>query len=350
MKRSLALLVMLVAVVVAGCGGSSNKSSNGTSSTSHTSSTSTGRVVKIGLVTDVGGLNDRGFNHLAYLGLQEAGVKLGVQYKVNLSASSSEYVPNLTDFARKGYDLTIGVGFTEANAIDTVAAEFPKSNFAIVDVDQTTEPHKPPNLLGLLFREQEVGYLAGYLAGLEEKRRPGGPDVVGSVGGQKQPPVDRFIAGYQAGARAADPGIKTLNGYSQDFVKQDLCKTIALNQIGEGAGVVFQVAGGCGLGVIKAAAEKGVWAIGVDADQAYIDPQHVLTSATKHVDVAVYKAIESVVNGKFKGGNVVYGLKDNGVGLGKINPKVPQSEVAKVDKIRQEIVSGQIKNIPTTVK
>jgi basic membrane protein A len=344
MNRSLALVAALVVVLASGCGGSSSSSS-----TNGTSSNASGKQIKIGLVTDVGGLNDRGFNHLAYLGVQEAAAKLGVAYRVNLSASSGEYVPNLSDFARKGYDLTIGVGFTEANAIDTVATQFPKSKFAIVDVDQTTEPHKPPNLLGLLFREQEVGYLAGYLAGLQEKRRPG-PDVVGSVGGQKQPPVDRFIAGYQAGARAADPGIKTLNGYSQDFVKQDLCKTIALNQIGEGAGVVFQVAGGCGLGVIKAAAEKGVWAIGVDADQAYIDPQHVLTSATKHVDVAVYKAIEAVVNGTFKGGNVVYGLKDDGVGLGKINPRVPQSDVAKVDKIRQEIVSGKIKNIPTTVK
>jgi basic membrane protein A and related proteins len=348
MNRSLALVVILVTVLAAGCGGSNSSSKSGNSTTA-TSTTASGRVVKIGLVTDVGGLNDRGFNHLAYLGLQEAAAKLGVKYKVNLSASSGEYVPNLADFARKGYDLTIGVGFTEAQAIDTVATEFPKSHFAIVDVDQTTEPHMPPNLLGLLFREQEVGYLAGYLAGLEEKRQPG-PGTVGSVGGQKQPPVDRFIAGYQAGARAADPGVKTLNGYSQDFVKQDLCKTIALNQIGEGAGVVFQVAGGCGLGVIRAAAEKGVWAIGVDADQAYIDPTHVLTSATKHVDVAVYKAIESVVHGKFKGGNVVYGLKDNGVGLGKINPSVPQSAVQQVDKIREEIVSGKIKNIPTTVK
>src|SRR5438034_2145337 len=347
MKRSLALLVTFVAVIAAGCGGSSNKSGNGTSSTSHTSSTATGRVVKVGLVTDVGGLNDRGFNHLAYLGLQEAGVKLGVQYKVNLSASSGEYVPNLTDFARKGYDLTIGVGFTEANAIDTVAAQFPKSKFAIVDVDQTTEPHKPPNLLGLLFREQEVGYLAGYLAGLEEKRRPG-PDVVGSVGGQKQPPVDRFIAGYQAGAKAADPGIKTLNGYSEDFADQAKCKQVALNQIEQGAGVIFQVAGGCGLGALDAAKEKGVWGIAVDADQLFLGP-HILTSAVKRVDTAVYDAIKLVVDGKFKGGNIVFGLKDNGVGIGKISPKVPQSEVAKINQVRADIISGKITNIPTEV-
>src|SRR3989440_2742597 len=237
---------------------------------SHAASGKSAATVEIGLVTDVGGLNDRGFNHLSYVGLQRAQGELGIQQRVFQAKSTQEYVPNLSTFARQKYDLTIGVGFTEAEAIDTAAHNFPNSHFAIVDVDQTQEAHKPPNLLGLLFREQETGYLVGYLAGLEEKRRPG-KDVIGSVGGQKQPPVDRFIAGYQAGAKAADPGITTLNSYSQDFTRQDLCKTIALNQIAEGAGVVFQVAGGCGIGVIRAAAEKNVWAIGVDADQSFID-------------------------------------------------------------------------------
>jgi basic membrane protein A len=345
MNRSLALAAVLLVLVplAAGCGGGGSKKPAAATTSAK------GKTIKVGLVTDVGQLNDRGFNHLSYVGVKEAQAKLGIQYNVSLSASSSEYVPNLTSLARKGYDLVIGVGFTEADAIDTAAHLFPHTKFAIVDVDQTTEPHKPPNLLGLLFREQEVGYLAGYLAGLEVKRMSG-KDVVGSVGGQKQPPVDRFIAGYQAGAKAADPGVTTLNGYSNDFTKQDLCKAVALNQIGEGAQVVFQVAGGCGLGVIAAAREKSVWAIGVDADQAYIDPKRVLTSATKHVDVAVYKAIESVVKGTFKGGNVVYGLKDNGVGLGKINSSVPQNEVSAVKKIDAEIVGGTIKNIPTTVK
>jgi basic membrane protein A len=244
--------------------------------------------------------------------------------------------------------LTIGVGFTEATAIDTVATNFPKSNFAIVDVDQTEEPHKPPNLLGLLFKEQETGYLVGYLAGLEEKRRPG-KDVIGSVGGQKQPPVDRFIAGYQAGAKAADPGITVLNNYSEDFADQAKCKQIAVNQIEQGAGVIFQVAGGCGLGALDAAKEKGVWGIGVDADQSFLGP-HILTSAVKRVDTAVFDAIKLVADGKFKGGNITFGLKDNGVGIGKISPKVPKSEVAKVMQIRADIIAGKIKNIPTEVK
>src|SRR5438552_1932614 len=343
MQRLLVLLAV-VALFVAGCGGSGSSSSK---STTTSGAGKPGAGKKIGLVTDIGGLNDRGFNHLSYVGLQRAQRELGVQTQVFQAKSTQGYVPNLSTFARQGYNLTIGVGFTEATAIDTAATNFPKSNFAIVDVDQTTEPHKPPNLLGLLFKEQETGYLVGYLAALEEKRRPG-PDVIGSVGGQKQPPVDRFIAGYQAGAKAADPGIKTLNGYSQDFVKQDLCKTIALNQIGEGAGVVFQVAGGCGLGALDAAKEKQVWGIGVDADQSFLGP-HILTSAVKRVDTAVFEAIKSVVDGKFKGGNIVFGLKQNGVDIGKISPRVPKSETAKVNQIRAEIISGKIKNIPTEV-
>ena len=339
MKRSLAFLGVAV-LLVAGCGGGGNKSSSSTSSEG-------GSKLRIGLVTDIGGLNDRGFNHLSYVGLQRAQSELGIQQRVFQAHSTQEYVPNLSTFARQGYDLTIGVGFTEATAIDTAATTFPNSKFAIVDVDQTEEPHKPKNLLGLLFREQETGYLVGYLAGLEEKRRPG-PDVIGSVGGQKQPPVDRFIAGYQAGAKAADPGIKLLNAYSEDFSDQAKCKQVALNQIEQGAGVIFQVAGGCGLGALDAAKERDVWGIGVDADQSFLGP-HILTSAVKRVDTAVFLAIKSVVDGTFKGGNMTFGLKQKGVGIGKISPKVPQAEVAKVNQIRADIISGRIKNIPTQV-
>jgi len=343
MKRSLALLGVLVLLVAAGCGGGKKSSANTT-----TSGGNTGKKIKVGLVTDIGGLNDRGFNHLSYVGLLRAQKELGIAQRVYQAKSTQEYVPNLSTFARDGYDLTIGVGFTEADAIDTVATNFPKSKFAIVDVDQTEEKHKPANLLGLLFKEQETGYLVGYLAGLEEKRRAG-KDVIGSVGGQKQPPVDRFIAGYQAGAKVADPGITTLNAYSEDFADQAKCKQIALNQIEQGAGVVFQVAGGCGLGALDAAKEKGVWGIGVDADQSFLGP-YILTNAVKRVDTAVFDAIKLVADGKFKGGNVVFGLKDNGVAIGKISPKVPKSEVAKVMQIRADIIAGKIKNIPTTVK
>src|SRR6266566_1902208 len=344
MNRSLALLGVLVLLVAAGCGGGKKSAANTT-----TAGGNTGQTVKVGLVTDIGGLNDRGFNHLSYVGLLRAQRQLGIQQRVYQAKSPQEYVPNLSTFARDGYDLTIGVGFTEADAIDTVATDFPGSKFAVVDVSQTEEKHKPANLLGLLFKEQETGYLVGYLAGLEEKRLPG-KDIVGSVGGQKQPPVDRFIAGFQAGARAADPGITTLNAYSEDWNDQAKCKQIALNQIEQGASVIFQVASGCGLGALDAAKEKGVWGIGVDADQGFLG-SHILTSALKGVDTAVYLSIKDAVSGHFKGGqDAVYGLEQNGVGLGRFSPKAPKGIEAKAGKIRAEIVAGTIKNIPTVVK
>ena len=343
MNRSLGLVGVLVLLVAAGCGGGKKSAANTT-----TAGGNTGKTVKVGLVTDIGGLNDRGFNHLSYVGLLRSQRELGIQQRVYQAKSPQEYVPNLSTFARNGYDLTIGVGFTEADAIDSVATDFPGSKFAVVDVSQTEEKHRPGNLLGLLFKEQETGYLVGYLAGLEEKRLPG-KDIVGSLGGQKQPPVDRFIAGFQAGAKAADPGITTLNGYSEDWNDQAKCKQIALNQIEQGAGVIFQVASGCGLGALDAAKEKGVWGIGVDADQSFLGP-HILTSAVKRVDTAVFDAIKLVADGKFKGGNIVFGLRDNGVGIGKISPKVPKSEAKKVMQIRADIIAGKIRNIPTTLK
>jgi basic membrane protein A and related proteins len=234
--------------------------------------------LRVGMVTDLGGLNDRGFNALAYLGLKDAQRRLGVKIAVAESKSPADYIPNLASFARQGYDLVLGVGYTEIAAMGAVAKRFPKTHFAIVDVSNHDLAGHPPNVLGLLFHEEQVGYLAGYLAGLEAKRLPG-KDVVSSVAGEKQPPVDRFIAGYDAGARKADPRIKTLNSYSQDFTDQAKCKAPALNQIAAGSVAVFQVAGGCGLGALDAAREKGVWGIGVDADQSFLGP-YVLSSAT----------------------------------------------------------------------
>jgi basic membrane protein A len=299
------------------------------------------------LVTDIGELNDHGFNQLAYAGLERAKAQLGIDGEVYQSASSADYIPNLARAAQNHAALVISVGFDQANAIAATAKKFPKTHFAIIDVDHASLPGKPANVEGIVFREQEVGYLAGYLAGLIEKGRSA--NTIGSVGGEKQPPVDRYIAGYQAGARAADPGIKLLNAYSQDWVDQAKCKVDALNQIAEGANIVFQVAGGCGLGVIDAAKQKQVWAIGVDADQSYLGKQ-VLTSAMKRVDNSVYDSIQQVLAGTFHGGtNLVFSLKNSGVGLGKISATVPAADVAKVKAIAKQIVSGKIGPIPTTV-
>jgi basic membrane protein A len=344
-RLALITLVVALAATAAGCG-SSNKSSSETTTTAATTTTATSNF-KVGLITDIGGLNDRGFNHLAYVGLQKAARDFGIPTRVVQSASPSEYVPNLSALARQGYNLVIGVGFTEIAAMKSVATSFPKTHFAIVDVSNADEGNAP-NVEGLLFKEQQVGYLAGYAAGLAA--RADGKDTVSSVGGQKQPPVDRYIAGFQAGAKAAFPGVKTINGYSQDFAIQAKCKEIALNQIAAGSDVVFQVAGACGLGALDAAKSQSVWGIGVDADQGFLGP-HILTSALKGVDTAVYLSIKDAKEGHFKGGkDAVYGLDQHGVGLGKFSPKAPKGIEAKTLKIEQQIISGKITNIPTTVK
>jgi len=335
------LLALVLALIVAGCGGSSKKGSSSTSTTGQ-------GPLRVGLVTDIGQLNDHGFNQLAYGGLQKAEKVLGVKGVVYQSASPADYVPNLSTLARKGYDLVISVGFDQAAAVAKAAAAFPNTHFAIVDVSNGDLTGKPGNVRGLIFKEQEAGYLAGYAAALQLKGTPE-PHIIGSVGGQKQPPVDRYIAGYQAGAKAADPTIQLLNGYSQDWVDQAKCKEIALQQIASGAKVVFAVAGGCGLGVLDAAKEQKVWAIGVDADQGYIGSQ-VLTSALKKVDQAVFLTIQDVQDRSFKGGeDSVFGLDRDGVGVGKFSPKSKPGLAAAVAKVRQQIISGVVKNIPTTV-
>jgi basic membrane protein A and related proteins len=327
-------------LLLAGCGGGDNGGEAAGTTTQAESD------VRVALVTDVGQLNDRGFNQLAYEGLKRAGRELGIQTRVVESASSADYVPNHTALARQGYDLIIGVGFAQGDAVDTAAKQFPNTKFAIVDVDQTTLKGKPKNVVGLLFKEQEAGYLAGYLAGLEAKRE--NANTIGSVGGYKEPPVDRFIAGYQAGAKEAMPGIQTLNGYSSDWDDQAKCKEIALSQIARGAKIVFQVAGGCGLGALSAAKEKNVWGIGVDADQSFLGP-HVLTSAQKRVDEAVFRTIRTVVDGNWRGGlNVTFGLAQDGVALGKISPKVPQDDIRALEDIERRLRQGEI-TVPTTV-
>jgi basic membrane protein A len=345
-----ALACALLLAGAAGCG-SGGKKSVGTTSVS-ISTGGGGTQLKVGLVTDIGGLNDRSFNHLAYLGLQRAQSELDVSGRVVQSRQPSDYIPNLSSLAREHYDLVVAVGALMADATDAVATEFPKTRFAIVDFSQAALKHKPKNVYGLVFKEQEAGYLVGYLAGLLEKQKAAGAgkaNTIGSVGGQKLPPVDHYIAGYQAGAKAADPSIKLVNGYSQDFVDPAKCKELALAQIGQGADIEFQVASGCGLGVLDAARTKGIWGIGVDADQSYLGP-HILTSALKKVDLAVFRTIRQVKAGTFRGGgDTLFDLKGDGVGIGKISPKVPAADRAKVMQVAKDIASGKIANIPETV-
>ena len=349
---SLALLTasVLAAAVLAGCGSDDDDDSAapGTTSVATTAAEAPEETLRVGLITDLGQLDDDGFNELAFRGLTRAEEELGVEGRVVESASAADYIPNMSSLARQGYDLIIGVGFAQGDAIGQVAQRFPDTRFAIIDVDHEFVPGKPDNVQGLLFREEEVGYLVGYLAALQEQRRDG-PDVISAVGGFKEPPVDRFIAGYRAGAQKAAPDVQVFWSYSQDWDDQAKCKELALDQIQRGSGVVFQVAGGCGLGALNAAGERDRWGIGVDADQSHLG-DHILTSAQKGVDAAVLLTIQSVLEGAWEGGgNATFGLAEEGVGLGTVSADVPDEDVEAVEAIEQQIADGEISDIPTTV-
>jgi basic membrane protein A len=301
---------------------------------------------KAGLVSDVGRFNDKGFNQLQLVGLKFAQAHIsGLQTSAVESHSAGDYLPNFASLARKGYNMIIGAGFLLAAQENTVAKQFPNTKFAITDYDVTGTPFngkKSPNVEGLTYATQENSYLVGCLAGLMVKKQ-GGDQIIGVVGGVKIPPVDSFLAGYQAGAKKCNSQIKVLKGYSQDFIDPAKCKTVAQNQIDQGSQIEFNVAGPCGLGTLDAAKEAGVWGIGVDVDQSNLGP-HILTSAVKKVDRGVYLAIKGAENGQFKGGsNLSFNLKNNGVGLGKISNKVPNAFIKQVNVLRAQIIAGKIK-------
>jgi basic membrane protein A and related proteins len=335
-------LIAALALGIAACGDDDDDGGGGGASTEEQQ----GADIKAGLVTDIGGLNDRGFNEAANAGRERAQSELGIETRVLISEQNGDYVPNLTTLVRQQYNMIVSNGFLMGDATATVASEFPDTNFAIIDFSASALKGKPKNVEGLIFKEQEAGYLVGYLAGLWAKEN--NAKVVSTVGGQKIPPVDHYIAGFQAGAKKAFPGVETLNGYSQDFVDQAKCKEIALDQIAKGSKVVFQVAGQCGLGALDAAKEKGVQGIGVDNDQSFLGP-HILTSALKKVDEAVFNAMKRAQDGTTKGGtDVVATVENGGVGIGKLSAE-GEKYADQVKEIEDMIAAGEIPDIPDTV-
>jgi basic membrane protein A len=230
----------------------------------------------------------------------------------------------------------------------TYAKKFPNVDFAITDYTV----HIPPfadkkgkvlykNVEGLTYAANESGCLVGVLAAKMAKKMGG--NTVGAVGGIKIPPVDIWIAGFKYCVDKVAPGMKVLVQYSNDFVATDKCQTVAQNEIGQGAKVLFQVAGGCGLGTLKAADDAGIWGIGVDVDQ-YNDAKRVLTSGIKRVDTGVVDAIQQAAAGKFQGGSdLVFDLKNGGMGVGKINPSVPKAWVTLMNNYKKRIIAGTLK-------
>ena len=305
-KRFTWLLVVVsalfLAVGAASCGGGDDGGGG-----------SKGDSVKVGLVTDTGGVDDRGFNQFSIAGLDKAEDDLNIEKRVYVSNSADDYEPNLEAAVDDGNDLVVAVGFLLAPSVIKVATANPDVSFAGVDHfygppgDKACEESKTcavDNALGMTFPTEEAGYLAGVVAALKTKT-----NTVSTVGGIKIPPVDNWIAGFQAAVKATKPNVKLLNAYSNDFNDAAKCKEIALDQISQGSDVVFQVAGDCGLGAIDAACEKNVTAIGVDADQSAQGPC-VITSALKPLTDAVFGVIDQYVKGDFKRGtNQSFGVE-----------------------------------------
>lgn len=280
-------------------------------------------------------------------GLRRAVRELGIQGTVLTPPAKEGFAPSLASFGRQGYDLVFSLTFQQAYDAVRAATRFTHTRFVLVDVSTKELEARPHNVLGLVFQEQQVGYLVGYLAALMEDRRSG-RHIVSTVGGIKFPPVDRFIAGFQAGARKADPKITLLNAYSDDFADPARCKRVAEGQIAQGSGVVFQVAGTCGLGALDAAREHHVWGIGVDGDQSLLGP-HILTSAVKRWDAAIFETVRALKDGTLPWSGTRFLTLENGaLALGKVSPRVPRAYVVRVEKIRRDIIAGRIKNIPGT--
>jgi basic membrane protein A and related proteins len=310
-------------------------------------------AVRVAIVTDIGGLNDKGFNQLSNVGLQRAIRTLdGVTGRAYVTNSANDRTSNLRTAAQSGFQLVFPIGVLFAfGPIDAVAPSFPNTKFAGIDVNWADLKEKPANVRGIQFREQEAGYLVGYIAGLRVKDEPG-RDIISAVGANRVPAIVRFIAGYRAGAvRAGLRRSNVLVNYANDptFADQAKCKEATLNQIDRGSRVAFMAAGACGLGGLQAAKERRIWGIGVDADQYFLG-RHILTSATKKVDVAVFDAIKAFQANPsgFRGGrNSLYSVRNNGVGFGRLSLKLSKAKrteyTRKANAIKKLIATGKIK-------
>ncbi len=312
--------------------------------------------VIVAMATDVGGLGDKSFNDGSYGGLQKAADEFGLEARVVESKQQTDYIPNLSGLAEDGAKVVFAVGFLMAEAIVEAANNNPNTHFAGIDI--WLDPEKAPkNALGLLFKEQESGYLAGVLAGLLTKEYAGASpklndkNVVGAVLGMDIPPVERFQAGFYAGVKSVNPDCQVISVVSGSFNDQAKGKEATLALIEQGADIVFQIAGLTGVGVINAAKEKGILAIGVDVDQSALAPDTVITSAVKGITQATYLTVKSVVDGTFEGGkNFVFGINENSTGIApyhNFDSIIPQAVKDAVNKTIDDMKAGKI-NVPAT--
>ena len=336
MKRRITALMMAAAMCMSlvACGSSNtNTTENNNTAESGSAAAKDTSDLKIGLVTDVGGVNDGSFNQTAWEGMERAAEELGVTVNYLESGTDADYAPNLETFADEEYDLIISIGYMLADATRTAAEQNPDIKFAIVD-DATIDL---PNVTCLMFRAEQASYLAGYVAGKTTKT-----NNVGYVAGMANETMNQFGYGYCAGVLDANPDAKIQLFNANSFADAATGKTMANTAITNGADVIFHAAAATGLGVIEACHEAGVYAIGVDSDQSGISPDTVLTSAMKRVDNAVYDTIESLVNGTLESSVHTYDLAEGGVDIAPSQDLIADDVVAEVEEVKEKIINGEI--------
>jgi basic membrane protein A len=349
--------LLLFAMLLTACGGTST-GGGGTTPT-----TAPSAKVTVGLVTDIGGLNDGGFNQFSHLGYEKARTQYGFPDVVIQSQviSDSEYTKNITAAAQQA-DMVIGVGFLMQNAIYTVAKQYPNKKFALIDGCATNPADKSgacvnlPNVAPLFFKEQQAGCLVGAIAGQMEvdgkSKLPKllGHNTISAVGGLAIPPVVRYIAGYKYCAKKVDPSVNVVVGYSNNFNDPTKCAAIAEKQIADNnADILFQVAGGCGIGVLDSATKHNVYSIGVDVDQSKDSTgatrPSVITSAMKRIDTASYSIINMAETGtyaSFVANPTKFDINNDGVAYATPSADVPQDAVAKAMDFANQMKSGSL--------
>jgi len=313
------------------------------------------RQIRVGLVLEqtLVGRGTDPFQYGDFRGLLRAKRHLHIQAKAvapSPTGPGDAFVAPFYELARKQYNLVIGIGFLELPAMARAAHKFPHTNFALLDAPNQDVSGQPRNLEGTIFHTEQPAYLAGFLAARIADHGPR-PHVVSSVGGIKLPTVDAYIAGFEAGAKAADPKITLLRTYTNTFTDARPCANAASAQIDHGSEVVFNVAGGCGLGALAVAKQRGVYGIGVDIDQSYISHRLILTSVIKNLNVAVYDLAKRVARGHGRlrtGGNLSFTLRNDGVRLGRFSPVVSPSLRRKLASLARQIKQGKIV-VPSTV-
>ena len=295
---------------------------------------------KAALVSDIAGFNDNGFNKLQLVGLNKATAQIHGTAIPLVSNSQSDYGPNYSQAVSNGADIIIAAGFLLGNTMNTYSAANPSIKFAITD-DPVAFVGNRANEMGITYKTQQGGCMVGVLAAKEAQNM--GHKVIGVVGGIKIPPVDSYIAGYKYCAQKAVPGTTVLIQYSNSFTDEAACATVAQNEIGANAQVIFQVAGGCGDGALKYASNHGKWGIGVDADESNVASK-ILTSALKKTDVGVQTVILKAFNHHWSGGhNVSLSLTNQGVGVGKIDASVPKAWIALMNQYKNQMLNGSLK-------